>query len=70
MISLLAAVRDLLHATRAAHLHLCVRANEYALRQAQQHLADALDARDRLRADERIAGHVEQQDIPHQLFRK
>ena len=70
MTDLLRTLREIVMHTREAHLLLCVRANEYALRQAQQHLADALDARDRLRADQRIACHIEAPAIPPWLFRK
>jgi len=70
MISLLSAVRDLLHTSHALHLETCVRYNEWNVARAKQSLADALDARDRLRAAERIASHIEAPAIPPGLFRK
>lgn len=45
------AVRDLYRLTHLACVEMCVRANERAVATARSDLADALDARDRARAD-------------------
>jgi hypothetical protein len=70
MTNLTRTLREILTLTHCANAHLCVRYNEWNVARAKQSLADALDARDRLRAAERIDSHIEAPAIPPWLFRK
>jgi len=66
---MIAALREFLALSRAAQVELCVRVNEWEVERAKRNLADALDARDRLRAEQAIANHAEREQIPQSLLR-
>jgi hypothetical protein len=63
---------ELARLAREAQVELCIWHNERALRRAQRDLGAALDARDRLRADQRIAEHRDREAaaLPVYLVRK
>lgn len=70
MRDLTATLRELLALTHQTQAALAVRWNEHRVAAAKEDLAASLDALDRCRAAQRIAGHQEAPSIPAALIRK